>query len=63
MNQKPISEAKDMDLRLSMVALERAAKRARELAEQTGTDLIISRNGVIERLSPNAGFKKTKGHP
>lgn len=46
MNQKPISEAKDADLRSSMVALERAAKRARELAEQTGTELIVSRKDV-----------------
>lgn len=52
MNQKPISQAKDSDLRLSMAALERAAIRARELAERTGTELIISRNGVIERIAP-----------
>lgn len=32
MNQKTISQAKDRDLRLSFVALKRAAMRARELA-------------------------------
>lgn len=51
MNTRPISEAKDSDLRLSQTALERAAKRARELAAQTGTELIISHNGVIEHIS------------
>lgn len=52
MNKQPIETACDADLRLSHTALERAAQRARTLAAQTGTVLIISRNGVIERISP-----------
>lgn len=52
MSKKPISLARDPDLRLSQVALERAARRARELAAQTGTDLIVRRNGVAERVPP-----------
>lgn len=58
MNPKPISQAKDKDLRLSMVALKRAALHARELAERTGTELIISRNGVIERVAPGGVAKE-----
>ena len=52
MNKRPIEQANDRDIRLSLVALERAARRARDLAAATGTDLVISRNGVIEHLSP-----------
>ena len=53
-NQGPIENAQDADLRLSQTALLRAALRAREVARQTGTAIVISRNGVIERISPSA---------
>ena len=36
-------------------ALHRAAKRARELAEQTNTPLIVRRDGKIVKLMPGAG--------
>lgn len=52
MNPKPISSARDNDLRLSPAAMTRAAERARRVAAQTGTLLIVSRNGVIERIHP-----------
>ncbi|MCE2744784.1 MAG: hypothetical protein LW710_02620 [Burkholderiales bacterium] len=52
MNTKPIDEAKNADLRGSFPALQRAAKRARELAAQTGTKLVVSRGGVIEYIVP-----------
>ena len=52
MNNKPIEQARDDDLRLSMVALRRAAKRAREIARSTGTFVVIGRDGVVERLRP-----------
>lgn len=51
-NQEPIENALDSDLRLSRPALQRAALRARELARQTGTAIVISKNGFIERISP-----------
>jgi len=54
MSKRPISEARDPDLRSSVAAMERAARRARELARQTGTLIVISRNGVIEHLDPDA---------
>jgi hypothetical protein len=47
-----ITTARDVDLRLSQQALLRAALRARELAVQTGTTLVVSRHGVIEQISP-----------
>lgn len=52
MNERSIEQARDADLRLSIVALERSARRARELAASTGTALIVARNGVIERIEP-----------
>ena len=54
MNDRPIEEAKDADLRSSIVAMRRAAQRAREIAQRTGTSLVVSRNGVIEYLDPSA---------
>lgn len=50
--KKNIDQASTADLRGSWEALQRAARRARELATQTGTELVVSRNGVIERIKP-----------
>ena len=52
MNTKSIDQANNADLRGSWQAMQRAARRARELAAQTGTDLVISRDGVIELIKP-----------
>ena len=52
MNMKPIESARDPDLRSSQPAMQRAARRARELAAQTGTAIIVSHNGVIKRILP-----------
>lgn len=50
MNKQPIESARDSDLRLSQQAMDRAAQRARELARQTGTPLVVSHQGVIELI-------------
>lgn len=52
MSKQPIENAQDADLRLSVAAMQRAAQRARELAVKTGTAIVISRDGIIEYLSP-----------
>lgn len=52
MNKRPIDEAKNADLRGSFQALQRAARRARELATQTGTAIVVSRDGKLEYLAP-----------
>jgi len=52
MNKQPIETARDTDLRLSPQAMQRAARRARELAAQTGTAIVVSRDGVIEHIAP-----------
>lgn len=55
MNPQPISQSIDADLRHSQAALERAAQRAREIAAQTGTAIVISRQGIIEHIYPTQG--------
>ena len=52
---KTKSPAVDMDMMKAGRALERAAARARQLAEQTGTPLFIFRDGQILNLNPQSG--------
>ena len=54
MNKQPLERAIDRDLRLSQVAMQRAAQRAQEVAKATGTAIVISHDGVIEHLTPKA---------
>ena len=42
----------DADLKGSLAAIRRAALRARKVAEQTGTDLIVVRSGQVVRVPP-----------
>jgi hypothetical protein len=51
MNRQPIDHARDPDLRHSLPALRRAAQRARELARQTGTAIVVSHDGVLETVT------------
>ena len=50
MNQKAIEQAKDRDLAGSINAIRRAAKRARQVAAQTGTALIVRHGEQIDRV-------------
>jgi hypothetical protein len=52
MNTQPIESARDSDLRLSQAALQRAALRARELAVQTGTAIVVVQHGVLKQINP-----------
>ena len=54
MSTKPIEQARNADLRGSWPALQRAAQRARQIAAQTGTAIVIVRNGAIEHIYPCA---------
>jgi hypothetical protein len=49
MNNSPIEQANDIDLVGSVGAMRRAAIRARQIAAQTGTALIVWRDGKICR--------------
>lgn len=48
----PIPASADADLRGSWAAIRRAAERARQVAQQTGTDLIVVRAGKVVRVAP-----------
>ena len=50
MNWNDIEQAKDRDLAGSIHALRRAAKRARQIAAQTGTALIVMQGEQIVRI-------------
>lgn len=49
---RPLSEAKDEDMRYALVALERAALRAREIAKQTNTAIVVVENVEIVHFYP-----------
>ena len=49
-NPKPITEAKDPDLRASVAAMRRAAALARETAIRTDTDLVVVKDGQLVRI-------------
>ncbi len=42
----------EADLKGSFFAIRRAALRARQIAQQTGTDLIVVRSGQVVRIPP-----------
>ena len=50
MNKNAIEQAKDSDLASSIDAIRRAAKRARQVAAQTGTALIVRHGEQIDRV-------------
>jgi hypothetical protein len=52
MNPLPIVTSDDADLRLSLPAMQRAARRAREIARQTGTCVVVGELGQVKRIPP-----------
>ncbi len=51
MKTKDISKAKDPDVRASLAALQRASLLARKTAIQTGTNIVVVKNGRMLRIS------------
>lgn len=51
--KRPITEARSPELRGSWAALQRATERARRIAAQTGTAIVIFRDGKIEHVYPS----------
>ncbi len=47
-----IQEAKDPNLPASVAAMNRAAEAARKIAIQTGTNLIVVKDGLLVRIPP-----------
>ena len=61
--QCPIEQAQSADLRGSWPALRRAAERARLLAAQTGTAVVVVRDGTVQHLYPTLSPRGTpSGH-
>ena len=61
MNPKPLSSAKDEDARLVESALRRAGQKARLLAAQTQTPLVVVRDGqlLVEQIGIFGDSKNT----
>ena len=52
--QQELSQAKDKDLPASLIAMQRAARMAREQAVRTDTAIIVMRNQRIFRVTAKA---------
>lgn len=52
MTQPFVSRSSDPDMQAVPIALMRAAQRARELARQTGTRLVVMHDGRLVELDP-----------
>ena len=52
MSPRPLDSARNADIPASYEALKRAALRAREVARQTGTPLVIGENGEVRLIDP-----------
>lgn len=50
MTQQELSKARNADLRASLEAMRRAAQRAREIAIQTHTAIVILKDGKVQRV-------------
>lgn len=59
MNTLDISTAGDPDLRVSMQAMRHAVELARKTAIQTGTHLVVVRNGQLLRISAQELIEQT----
>ena len=48
----PVSKLKSKDMRAMPIAMYRAMLRAHEIARQTGTGVVIRRDGVLQTVEP-----------
>ena len=53
----PLPASANADIQGSWAAMRRAAQRARQVAQQTGTDLIVVRAGQVVRVTPQPKAK------
>ena len=56
MNEPRVSKLPDSDMQGALAALLRAARKAREIARQTGTAIVVMRDGKLCDEIPAAGF-------
>jgi hypothetical protein len=60
MTQRELSKAKNPDLRASLAAMRRAAEMARSTAIQTGTEIVIVKDGKPVRVTAEE-LRKERG--
>ena len=60
---RDISTARDPDMRAALAALDRAARMARRIAMQTGTDLVVFEDGRIVRIPAEALRREADDEP
>jgi len=63
MNADNVAKAKDPDVRAALGALRRAAQSARKTAIQTGTHLVIVKNGRLQRISAEELVQQEAANP
>lgn len=61
MKHQDISQAKDPDLRASLVAMQRAAELAKQIAIQTDTSIVTVQEGQIVHI-PAQELRKQRQH-
>lgn len=52
-HQIPVSKLDDPDMQAVPAALIRAAKRAHKIAHQTGTKVVVMRDGKVVEIDPD----------
>ena len=62
MNDSMVSKLPDADMQAAPKALLRAAQRAREIARQTNTPLVLVRDGVLVEEFVTDAYPANKGH-
>ena len=53
LHQIPVSKLDDPDMQVTPAALIRAAKRAHKIAHQTGTKVVVMRDGKVVEIDPD----------
>lgn len=57
---KSTQNSTDPDIRGSLPAMKRAARRAKKLAKATGTPVYVLKNGRVVDLNPRRGKRRRK---
>ena len=61
MNKPLVSKLPDADMQAAPAALFRAGRRAREIARQTGTAVVVMRDGKLVEESASEAHQVDKG--
>ena len=62
MKSEQINKARNPLLPAAMVAIQRAALRARQIASQTQTAIVVTRGGRMEHITPHEDKEPMQGY-